>query len=387
MPTPSTIKRGYSLSRQPEAAARELAAQLAGERPGLVVFFSSTCYDLDVLGPALAQAFGDIPVIGCTTAGEIGPTGYVDGALTGFSLPAGGCQLASRLIPRLSAFQIADGHAAVDALAGEWAASGRRLDKGDSFALVLADGMARMEELLLAALSKGLPGVPMLGGSAGDDLKLQHGHVYWQGRFHSDAALLALIRVDFPFAIASCHHFTGSATRMVVTKADPARRIVREINAEPAALEFARIVGLDVGDLSPLRFAEYPVMVKIGGEYFVRSIQSVNDDGSLTFYCAIDKGIVLTLAERGDILDNLRCFLERERARLGAPELVVGFDCINRSLEMRNKQLRHRANKILADNRVIGFSTYGEQLNGMHLNHTFTALILGAPPDAPARSG
>ena len=32
---------------------------------------------------------------------------------------------------------------------------------------------------------------------------------------------------------------------MVVTGADPARRIVTEINAEPAALEYARMVGLD----------------------------------------------------------------------------------------------------------------------------------------------
>ena len=37
---------------------------------------------------ALAHVFGDTPLIGCTTAGEIGPDGYVEGSITGFSLPA-----------------------------------------------------------------------------------------------------------------------------------------------------------------------------------------------------------------------------------------------------------------------------------------------------------
>ncbi len=44
-------------------------------------------------------------------------------------------------------------------------------------------------------------------------------------------------------------------------------------------------------------FAAYPVVVRIGNADFVRSIQKMNPDGSLTFYCAIDEGIVFKVAK------------------------------------------------------------------------------------------
>ena len=35
---------------------------------------------------------------------------------------------------------------------------------------------------------------------------------------------------------------------------------------------------------------------------------------------------------------------------------------------------------ILSENRVIGFSTYGEQVNSMHVNQTLTGVAI-YPPD------
>ena len=35
---------------------------------------------------------------------------------------------------------------------------------------------------------------------------------------------------------------------------------------------------------------------------------------------------------------------------------------------------------ILAKNRVVGFSTYGEQFNGMHVNQTMTGVAIFPPP-------
>ena len=41
-------------------------------------------------------------------------------------------------------------------------------------------------------------------------------------------------------------HFVSSDKKLVVTQADPERRIVTEINGAPAAREYARVVGLDM---------------------------------------------------------------------------------------------------------------------------------------------
>jgi hypothetical protein len=49
---------------------------------------------------------------------------------------------------------------------------------------------------------------------------------------------------------------------MVVTEADIERRIVRQINAEPAAIEYSRAVGIGDTKLGALSFAAHPVLVR-----------------------------------------------------------------------------------------------------------------------------
>jgi len=373
------IRRGYSLARHPVLAAEEfhgLVAQPDGA--GLVVFFCSASYELDALARELGRLFEGAHVIGCTTAGEIGPTGYLDGSITGFSIPARDCCAVSELIPALSAFQMSRGHEAAEAvMATLLCRSGAAVDPETTFAMLLSDGMSTNEEALVASIHGRMGNIPLLGGSAGDDLRLKQTFVYHEGHFHPDAALLTLIRTRYPFRLYRCQHFTGSDTRMVVTQADLAARVVAEINAEPAGQEYARIAGLDVASLTPLLFAEFPVMVRVGGDYHVRSIQSMNGDGSLTFFCAIDEGVVLTLARREDIVANLEAFFEGVRRDMGRPQLVIGFDCILRSLEAETRQAKHLLSRILSANNVIGFSTYGEQFGAMHVNQTFTAVVIG----------
>lgn len=378
MEPPARIRRGYSDCQDSAAAAREFHRAVAQPNMGLVVFFCSASHALDTLARELGLLFGDTHVIGCTTAGEIGPTGYIDGSITGFSIPAEDCCAASELIPELSVFQMSRGHAATDAaMAAFVRRNGAAIDPATTFAMLLSDGMSTNEEALVAAVHGRMGNIPLLGGSAGDDFRLKQTFVYHEGRFHPDAALLTLVRLRHKFRLYKCQHFVGSGTRMVVTQADPAARIVGEINAEPAGEEYARIAGLDAAALTPTLFAEYPVMVRVGGDYYVRSIQKMNEDGSLTFFCAIDEGVVLTLARREDIVDNLNAFFARVRDEMGPPQLVVGFDCILRSLEAEKQQTKHLVSRTLAANNVIGFCTYGEQFAAMHVNQTFTAVVIG----------
>ncbi|MBV8092357.1 MAG: FIST C-terminal domain-containing protein [Acetobacteraceae bacterium] len=377
MTGPSGIRRGFSQSHNPAEAVRELHAQIAQPDPGLVVFFCSANYNLDSLATEIARHFPREHTIGCTTAGEITPIGYLDHSLTGFSIPAAECCAVAEIIPEMSAFRMPRGHGAAEAAVTALARLGHSVDQKQTFAMLLSDGLSTNEEALLASIHERIDNIPLAGGSAGDGLRLKQTFVYHGGRFHQNAALLALVNIQHPFKIVKCQHYTGSNIRMVVTAADPAKRIVHEINAEPAAQEYARIVGVDVAALTPMMFAEFPVMVRLGGDYFVRSIQKTNRDGSLTFFCAIDEGVVLTLAQREDMIENLEAFFQDIRQEMGPPQLVIGFDCILRSLEAEMRQVRHRASRILAANNVIGFSTYGEQFTAMHVNQTFTAVVIG----------
>ncbi len=82
------ILRGVSRSADPTAAVQELHAAIAQPDCALVCFFCAPTYPLDALGAAIRERFEGVDVVGCTTAGEITPNGYLDGSLTGLSLPA-----------------------------------------------------------------------------------------------------------------------------------------------------------------------------------------------------------------------------------------------------------------------------------------------------------
>ncbi|HEX2670453.1 MAG TPA: FIST C-terminal domain-containing protein, partial [Polyangiaceae bacterium] len=132
-----------------------------------------------------------------------------------------------------------------------------------------------------------------------------------------------------------------------------------------------------VDQLTPMVFAAHPVVVKVGGDYYVRSIQKVNDDGSLTFFCAIDVGVVLTVARGIDLIDNLEQAFEAVQTQVGDVELVLGCDCVLRRIEIQQRHLADEVSRIFIDNRVVGFATYGEQFNAMHVNQTFAGVAIG----------
>jgi len=69
--------------------------------------------------------------------------------------------------------------------------------------------------------------------------------------------------------------------------------------------------------------------------------------------------------------------LRQAAQQVGAPALIVGCDCILRRLELEERHLDERAGELLRANKVIGFSTYGEQFNAVHVNQTLTGVVLG----------
>lgn len=118
-------------------------------------------------------------------------------------------------------------------------------------------------------------------------------------------------------------------------------------------------------------------MLQVGGVPYVRSIQRVNPDLSLSFFCAIDEGLVLSGTRAHDVVSNLARTFDGLRRRLGPLQVVLGCDCILRTLAEHDSATRTRLSALLAANHVVGFNTYGEQFNAMHVNQTFTGIAIG----------
>jgi hypothetical protein len=375
------IKFGKSSSSDPRIAINQFLDQTNPETSALTVFFCSSEFDVGEIGDELSHRGREAQIIGCTSAGEISPAGYSDGTITGFSLPTEGFSSVSVKIEVISEISIGSIQTSVEDLIVKLDKQEPASPDQETFAFLFVDGMAQCEEILASSINSVLDEIPLFGGSASDGLKFEKTHVFHNGEFCTDSAVLTLVRTPHPFHVFKTQHYVGTDKKMVVTDADPQTRVVREINAEPAATEYARIIGLPGEDLSPMDFATHPVVVKVGGTDHVRAIQKVNDDGSLTFFCAIDTGVVLTLAEGIDILENLEDTLSNIKENIGAPQLILGCDCVFRTLELEQKQLKHQAGEIFSEYNVAGFCTYGEQFQSMHVNQTFTGVAIGMPKD------
>lgn len=379
-----TVRIAQSCAQDPKAAVAELHAGLWRPDSSLVLFFCSSEYDRDALASEIAGRFAGVPVVGCTTAGEIGPLGCRDHSIAGVSFAAGAFTIEIGHLQGLRGFQLSDGVEFARDLRGRLEEAVRDRAMRNSFAFLLVDGLSGHEEQLAHALQQGLGDIPLIGGSAGDSLSFERTFIYWGGRFTSDAAVVVLVSTPLPFVEFKTQHFVPTDERLVVTGARPDERVVVEINGLPAAQEYARILGLDADDLDPVHFAASPVVVLIDGANYVRSIQKAEPDGSLKFYCAIERGVVLRVARSDDLVANLESALSRVRAQIGPPELILTFDCILRKLEIAETGIEEAVSDILRRNNAVGFNTYGEQFCGVHVNQTLTAVALGSGGAAEA---
>lgn len=350
-----------------------LAAALGPGPFACIFLFISPEADLRSL---LAENAFAAPVIGCTTAGELSDEGYSEGGIVALGLPERYFAADLLLVEDLAALDREDiiGRL-IRARQGLMAA---RPGWEHEFAFLMVDGLSIREDELTAALAAGLGPVPLFGGSAADGTRFRETFVIYGGRALRNAAVLAMVRSRCRARVFNIDHLTPTDLRMVVTSADPANRIVRQINGEPAAQEYARLLGKDPRQLDTFTFAAHPVVVRIGGRHHVRAIQRVAPNGDLIFFSAIDEGLVLTLAEPQDMVTHL----EQELAQLSrnaAPEAILACDCILRRMEALEKQKTGAVSAILRANRVVGFSTYGEQLNSMHVNQTMTGVAIYPP--------
>lgn len=371
------VRRAQSTLGDPDLALGEVAAGLGAGPFALVMLFVAASRAKPDLAQAIAAHLAGHPVIGCTTAGEIGLEGYLDEAIVAVGLPLGAFRADLMIFRDLAnftqEFSVGEVLRRRSVLAGAvpaWA---------NEFAFLLSDGLSLKEDQLVSALGPALGTTPLFGGSAGDAVRFRRTFVFAEGAFRANLAVLSLIRTPCRVKVFRFDHLIPTETRMVVTEADPANRLVREINAEPAARAYARALGKDPDQLSPFIFAAHPVVVRMGGKHHVCAIQRVEDNGDLRFFTAIDAGLVLTLAEGQNIADHLQRSLD-ELSPHEPPDAIIACECVLRRLEVEETQVRASMSRTLARHRVLGFNGYGEQFNMLHVNQTFTGVAIYPPP-------
>jgi hypothetical protein len=374
--TMNAVLLGASSADDPATAAAELAGQIAQPGAELVLYFSTARHDPDQLARAMSRSFPGISV-GCSTAGEIGPRGYDRETVVAMSLGGGPIRVHRVPIDSVSSLDLEAVAACrgrfeeARAYPGGWLAD-------DCFGMLLIDGLSLREEHLVASLYSHFEPMQIVGGSAGDDYRFRQTHVFSDDRAIPNGAVFLVFEMGgIPFQTFRLQDFAPISDYMVITGADSERRRIFEIDGEPAAEVYARRVGVPPEEMRPDLFASHSFLVQIRGEEYVRSVRSIETDGSLRLHSAIDEGVVVRMGCSDDTLVSLGRFFDPGSPRVAGTGLAVCFDCIHRRIELTRQGGLSRASDILGRMPAIGFSTYGEIVDSLHVNQTMTGVLLG----------
>jgi hypothetical protein len=323
-------------------------------------------------------------LLGCTTSGEIATSGPGDAGVVvtafggeGFSVATGAATGASR------------------DLRGAGAAAARCMtsveDRPFRVMLLLTDALAGdQQEIVRGAYQVLGAGVPLVGGCAGDDLKMKRTFQFHGDQVLTDSVVAAGIGSDSPFGIGVRHGWRKTGEPMLVTGSGGNR--VHTLDGEPALdvyLERLRLAGLtpaDQGALATVAQTHPLGLSRRVGEEHIRFISGGDfQERSLTCIAEVPQGGMVWIME-GDaqsVLSATDAACEDSLAALDgrAPLGFLTFDCIARRGVLGEEGIKAEISRVAAQAGgapVAGFYTYGEiaRTHGMSGFHNQTLVVL-----------
>ncbi|HEX8073955.1 MAG TPA: FIST N-terminal domain-containing protein [Thermoleophilaceae bacterium] len=374
---------GHSTDDNARVAGRQAAAAaLAGADPKLLVVFASERYDLHELLASIRGTAPDVPLIGCSTAGEIATSGPGDGGVVVSALGGSGFSIATAASTGCSDQLRTAGAEAAACMNAVAPREHRTL-------LMLTDGLAGdQQEIIRGAYSVVGPTVPLVGGCAGDDLKMSRTFQLHGDEVLENAVVAAAIASEAPMGIGVRHGWRTLGDPFVVTSSSNAR--VRTLDDEPALdvylrhLDAPREAWEDAAAFTSFALTHPLALGSRRDEQEMRFISAADfEERSIVFVADVPQGGLVWLSE-GDgqsVLDATDAACGDAVAALGRdPVGVFAFDCIARrgilgdGIKREVERVTHHA----AGAPVAGFYTYGEiaRTRGVKGFHNQTLVVL-----------
>jgi hypothetical protein len=359
-------------------ATAEIVRQLGVARtaaPRCIVFFAALSHDGAIIGQTLQASFPAAHIIGCSSNGEFTDGHFGKGGVAALALydDTVGALASTQLALDAGIRQGAS--AAAERLGQQLGVPLRELDPQRYVGIALLEGAKGREEQINEALGDVAPLLSFVGGSAGDNISFSGTWVFAAGRQEKDACALLVVELLRPFAILKTCNFVPTPTELTVTRADPSRRLILEIDGKPAAQRYAELIGAKAEELAFSHFLENPLGLMIDGEAWLRS--GVRTDGNALFFaCAVLEGMTLHLMQATDIVEDTKHAFVRAAQQLGAPlRAAVLFNCAYRMLEVQLKGVQESYHQALSALTHAGLHSNGESYLG-HINQTLTGLVI-----------
>jgi hypothetical protein len=382
MPPPRWFAVGSADAAEPDAGARAADQALVYDDAKLLVVFCSQSCDLPQLLAQIRACSPGVPVIGCTTAGEIATSG--PGQAGAVVAAFGGEGFEIRTTAAIGASKDLRGAGACAARCLPF-----REDRPYRVLLLLTDGLCGdQQEVVRGAYGVVGAGVPLVGGSAGDDLKMTKTFQLYDDQVLTDAVVAAGITSDAPLGIGVRHGWRRVGEPMLVTRSGGNR--VYTLDDRPALDVYLKALGVGEAPTEEA-FTRLALTHPFGlgrpsGEEQVRFIGGADfADGSLRCIAEVPQGGLVWIME-GDAESVLAATDAACRDSLaaleGRPPLgMLAFDCIARRGVLGEQGIHteiQRLGAVAGGVPVAGFYTYGEiaRTRGMRGFHNQTLVVL-----------
>jgi hypothetical protein len=378
---------GQSADRDSSRAGAEAAAAAVAGRPDarLFVVFASSEHDLKALLAGIDP--GDVSLVGCSTAGEIGSNGAGDAGVVVMALGGEGFAVWTAAATGASA-RLREAGAEVASCVQQTP------ERANRTLLLLSDGLAGdQQDIVRGAYDVAGSAVPLVGGCAGDDLAMNATYQFHGREVLRDAVVGAAIASDGPLGIGVHHGWRRVGEPVLVTGS--AGNQVHSLNDRPALDVYLERLGApEEVHADPAAFTRFALTHPLGlgrrnAEDHVRFVGEADfDRRSLGCIAEVPQGAVAWFME-GDaesVLSATTAACDQALMPLnGTPPLgLLAFDCIARRGVLGAEGIRleiDRLSEAAPGVPVAGFYTYGEiartrGISGFH-NQTLVVLALG----------
>jgi len=256
-----------------------------------------------------------------------------------------------------------------------------QVDTRDTFGLVYFPGLTAAESYFSDAILKtSAPLTHLIGGSVGGKLDFQRADLFLNEKKHSNECVLLYCKLtrDYYYDIFRTHNFKVTPKFFDVVDFDLKTRTLKAVHLDGDWNVIKPIEAIsNLLDCSPTQLTEklsqYSFAVKKGDQdLFIKSIASVNEDGSITFFSDMNFGERLYIIEKHDLANKTEQDLKQFLAGC-QPETMLLNDCVLRRLN--NSDALSDVN-CFKNMKVSGFSTFGETVFNLHQNETLAALAI-----------
>lgn len=353
--------------------ATSIALKKCGcEKPDFVVAFASSIFDQKELVSGIREASKNVPMVGCTTAGEITNDGPTKNSVAVMAIKADSIVFHTGLGADVKKSAREAGKAVAQEVQKKAEQEGEPLKAFVMFPDVLTGNGADAVRGVLDVLGEHFP---VVGGAPGDDFMFKKTHEYRDGEVASGAIAGVGLTGKFSMGVGVRHGWIPIGLPMKVTKSEGA--VLHELDHKPAISIYEDYFGEKANELREEALARmaitYPLGLKVPEykeEYLIRDPITVDEKGAITCAAEIPEGseVRLMIGSKEKAIEAAQYaathLMNNFKENNTTPKLVLMFNCIAREklfAQKANDEIRAVMDIIGPSVPLLGFYTYGEQ--------------------------